>query len=275
MKRIYISSSFKHVDDFLSFQLKEELIFSGYEVINPSRNEIVHSSEIKESVEFLINKCDLFIAILKDNNPWQYFELGYAIASSKKVLIVADYDIEIPYPLKNYQFLRTGLDSSNSIFDIIRYLEKLRFGENKESEPINTLEEFNSLLEIDRQTIDKVSGPEFELLIAKFFESKGFNVKQADSTSDYGFDLIINNYEGHNKTIVEVKKYNRNSKVSVNTIHQVFGTMNICEADHAIIITTSDFTSSAKDFAQSFPGKLELWNYETLNEKINTTHNNG
>lgn len=275
MKRIYISSSFKHLDDFLSFQLKEELMFSGYEVINSSRNELAHSSEIKESVEFLINKCDLFISILKDNNPWQYFELGYAIASSKKVLIVADYDIEIPYSLKNYQFLRTSLDSSNSVYDIIRYLEKLRFEEYEESQPIKNLGEFYSLLEIDRQAIDKISGPEFEHLIADFFRAEGYDVSTPESPSDYGFDLMLKDYQGFGKTIVEIKKYNRNSKVSVNTIHQVFGTMGICEANHAIIITTSDFTSSAKDFALSFEFKIELWNYETLREKINTTHNNG
>jgi HJR/Mrr/RecB family endonuclease len=50
--------------------------------------------------------------------------------------------------------------------------------------------------------------------------------------------------------------------------------MNIYEADHSIIITTSDFTSSAKDFATSFSNKIELWNYETIISKLKDAYQN-
>tara|TARA_R110001592_G_C12923714_1_gene728777 strand:- start:4 stop:837 length:834 start_codon:yes stop_codon:yes gene_type:complete len=273
MKKIYLSSSDKHIDDFFSFHLKEELQIIGFEVINPSRNEYIHSQEINQTHDFLINKCDLFISILKSNYPWQMFELGYAIASGKKVLIVADTDTDLPYNLKNYQFIRTDLESSHSVYSIIRYLEKIQFEESHEERNIETLEEFTDLLRVDSTAIDKISGSEFELLIANFFKSKGYGVQLAETSSYYGFDLMIDNFEGHRKTIIEIKKYNRNSKVSINTIHQVFGTMSICEADYAIVITTSDFTSSAKNFATSISDKIELWNYETLIDKIRTTHN--
>ena len=273
MKKIYLSTSYKHLDDFISFHLKEELQMIGYEVVNPSRNEYAHSSDINESYEFLINKCDLFISILKSNYPWQMFELGYAIASGKKVLIVADSDTDLPYNLKNYQFIRADLETSNSVYSIIRHLEKMQFEESHNERNIDNLEHFTDLLRDDSRAIDSISSSEFETLIAKFFESKGYTVKRAETSNDYGFDLMIEDFEGHRKTIIEIKKYNRNSKVSINTIHQVFGTMNICEADYAIVITTSDFTSSAKNFATSISDKIELWNYKTLIERIRTTHN--
>ena len=98
--------------------------------------------------------------------------------------------------------------------------------------------------------------------------------ERPESNRDYGFDFVLRNYKNYHKTIVEVKKYSQSSKVSVNTIHQVFGTLNIYEADHALIITTSDFTSSAKDFVSKMNEKVELWNIENLIEQIRTTHNN-
>lgn len=267
MKKIYISSSFKHVDDFLTFTLKRDLTEMGYEVVNKENDESFFD-ESKATPEYWISQSDVFIAIIKDKSPFVFYELGYATALGKKVLIISESEFDLPSSLRKYNNIRFDSGISSSIYNVINFLRKTNIDEKYVIDNISNFKELIDNFRENSQIIDRVSGPEFEDFIFNYFSNTGAKVVRPNSSTDYGYDFILRDWKGFHKTIVEVKKYNRNSKVSVSTIQQVVGAMNIYEADHAIIITTSEFTASAKEFANSMRKKIELWDINYLTENL-------
>lgn len=267
MKKIYISSSFKHVDDFLTFTLKRDLNEMGYEVVNKDNNDLF-LEESKAAPEYLISQADVIIALIKDKTPLVFYELGYASALGKKVLIISESEFDLPKALKNYNYIRFDSGISNAIYHVVNFLERTNIDMKSYKKNISNFNDLIINFRKNSQIIDSVSGRDFEEFLLTYFRKKGIDVVRPSSTSDYGFDFILNDWNGFHKTIVEVKKYNRNSKVSVNTIQQVVGAMNIYEADHAVIITTSEFTASAKEFASSMTKKIELWDMDFLMKNL-------
>lgn len=267
MKKIYISSPFRHVDDFFIFNLKKDLTDLGYEVLYPEKSE-AFTEDLKVAPEYQITQSDIFIAVIKERNPYVFYELGYATALGKKVLIISDSDFDMPASLKNYNYIKFDHSSSHSIYNIINFIQNVTIENKKASIEISELKHFVSELKSNPQLVDRVSGPQFEDMVFNYFQNIGAKIQRPNQTTDYGYDFILQNHNGFNKTIVEVKKYSSNSKVSVNTIQQVVGAMNIYEADHAILITTSEFTSSAKDFATSLKRQIELWDINYLTDNL-------
>ena len=161
MKKIYISNSFKHVDDFLTFTLKRDLIDMGYEVVNKESDESFFD-ESKATPEYFISQSDVFIAIIKDKSPFVFYELGYATALGKKVLIISDSDYDLPTSLQKYNYIRFDSGVSNSIYSVINFLEKIKFEEKELKGNIFTFKELVINLKENPQIIDRISSIEFE-----------------------------------------------------------------------------------------------------------------
>lgn len=269
MKKIYISSFSKSTDDYYSFNLKSDLSALGYEIVNKDTNPFSYNDERRVTPEFLISQSDVFIAIIKEKSPFVFYELGYAAALGKKVLIICDSEFDLPESLRNYNYARFDSTLSNTLYTVINFLQRTTIEENSLKENISTLKDFIQQTKLNPQIIDRVSGAELEELVYNYFVGIGANVERPKSTAEhYGFDLMLYQWEGHKKTLIEVKKYNKNSKVSVNTIQQVVGAINIYNASHAVIITTSEFTASALEYAKIIDRRIELWDINTLSSKV-------
>ena len=266
MRNIYISCSFKHKEDLFAFNLKRDLIEMGYEVVNNENNESFFDDS-KSTPEYWISRADVFIAILKDKNPFVFYELGYATALGKKVLIISESEYDLPFSLKNYNYIRYDSGTSNSIYNVINFLQKTTVEDKSLPSNISTFKDLILNIQQNPQVIDRVSGPEFEKFILNYFQQIGATIRPI-SAAEYGYDFMLYGWEGCDRTLIEVKKYNKNSKVSVNTIQQVVGAMNIGAADRAIIISTSEFTTSAIHFAASMKKPIELWDINFLVKKV-------
>ncbi len=266
MNKIYISSSGKYIDDFLTFTLKRDLIQNGYTVLKNEDDESLFD-ENKATPEYLISQSDFFIAVIKDKSPFVFYELGYATALGKKVLIISESESDLPSSLKKYNVIRFDLGTTNIIYNVINFLKKTNISKDINKDYFSNFKELITSVRGNSQIIDTISASELDEFIIKYFKSKGIIVDKP-GISEYGCDFILKDWKGFPKTIVEVKKYNRNSKVSVSSIQQVIGAMNIYDADHAIIITTSEFTASAKEFASSMQKKIELWDIHFLTKEL-------
>lgn len=113
----------------------------------------------------------------------------------------------------------------------------------------------------------KMSGYEFEDFIANLLRQKGFKVTQTDYSNDGGVDLIAeyNQPLFSGKYIVQCKKYT-NNLVGQPELRDLYGVVMSESANKGILITTSDFTTQAKNFAK---GKnIELINGSILNSLI-------
>ena len=97
----------------------------------------------------------------------------------------------------------------------------------------------------------KMSGYEFEDFIANLLRQKGFKVTQTDYSNDGGVDLIAeyNQPLFSGKYIVQCKKYTDNL-VGQPELRDLYGVVMSESANKGILITTSDFTTQAKNFAK-------------------------
>ena len=99
--------------------LKNELKLHGVLIYETNHLEI--KDDIISAIHDPINKCDLIIAFMIDNNPNVSSDIGYAMAKGKKVLIIsADY-YEIPFYFKTVPtiLLRDYFDTSCAILNFV------------------------------------------------------------------------------------------------------------------------------------------------------------
>ena len=99
--------------------LKDEL--KSHEIQIYETNHLEIKNDIISAIHYSINKCDLLIAFMIDNNLNVAYDVGYAMAKGKKVLIIsADYS-EIPFYLKTVHtiLLRDYFDTSGAILNFV------------------------------------------------------------------------------------------------------------------------------------------------------------
>lgn len=109
---------------------------------------------------------------------------------------------------------------------------------------------------VDINSINRMSGPEFEVLVARLFEKMGFHVEMTKASHDGGIDLIahcdVPLLQG--KYIIQCKRYD--GSVGEPFVRDLFGVMTAERANKGILVTNSSFTQSAAAFAAGKP--LEL-----------------
>lgn len=267
MKKIFISSTRKESSDHFVSALKKDLKDMGFEVLNVDKEESWLNIE-NQTTEHLISKSDIVIAIINETRPNVFFELGYATALGKQVLILSTSDFELPYNLKNFSNIKYDLNylhSRNTCYDFIKHS---KISEKRKVEKFTSLKELIKISKHDPQILHEISPFQFEKLVGDLFKKMGYDVSMTEQSKDSGIDLILTDRKNDSITLVECKKYNRNSKVSINTIREVLGTMSLHNIQKAIIITTSEFTSSAKELAKAMEKDIELWDYNFLCNKI-------
>lgn len=162
------------------------------------------------------------------------------------------------------------------LFESLKFLAGARFAtiwtpENRAD--IATAEFFT---EVDRRLAEKLAArPDllhqadprfFEELMASIFASYGLDVFLTKRTRDGGRDIIaIGQYASAIvKYIVECKRYQRERKVGIDLVRQLYGVKASEKATKAILATTSGYTQDAVRFAQQHVWELQLLDYQDI-----------
>ena len=118
--------------------------------------------------------------------------------------------------------------------------------------------------QIIARNLDAISPSRFEGLVGEIFQSMGYYVQHTGGTSDEGIDLICKRESVNEKIIVQCKRYQGN--VGVSTVRDLYGAITHSKATKGYIVTTSDFTKPAVDFAKGKP--IELINRIRLSQLL-------
>jgi len=120
--------------------------------------------------------------------------------------------------------------------------------------------------EILSSTLDRLSGPEFERLLALYFRDQGYTVREVGvGGNDGGVDLVIVDRRGE-KTAVQAKCYADGNLVPVQTVRELVGAKRNHDCILALLITTSDLTGPAKKEADD--RKVEYWHGGVVEQKL-------
>ena len=111
-----------------------------------------------------------------------------------------------------------------------------------------------SYYQLSISDIDSMTGYEFEKFLKILFEKMGYKVEHTKISRDQGADLILNKFG--EKIVVQAKRYDFSRKVGNKAIQEIVAAIKYYNADKGIVITTSEFTTSAIDLARA--NKIEL-----------------
>jgi hypothetical protein len=106
------------------------------------------------------------------------------------------------------------------------------------------------------QTIDPY---EFEHFVGELWESQGWETEVSQGSNDMGVDVVATKENGlmDQKAVIQAKRYSDGNKVGRPKIQQYYTLKEQdTDADAAVVVTTSEFTSGAEDWASEHNVKL-------------------
>jgi restriction system protein len=111
---------------------------------------------------------------------------------------------------------------------------------------------------------------EFEELLADLLSDMGWDVELTKQTRDGGADILayLNTDVGRLLCLVEAKHYREDRKIGVDLVRTLYGTLCDAQANSAMLVTSSSFTSGAKEFQQKHEYQLTLREYADVIEWI-------
>ena len=111
--------------------------------------------------------------------------------------------------------------------------------------------------------IDKMTGLEFEVFLARFFRDCGYLVTKTPRSHDKGTDLIIQLYG--RKAVVQAKRHKQT--IGISAIQEAAHTAkDYHSANKALVIISSKFSKSAIECAERV--NVELWDRERLMQNL-------
>ncbi len=101
--------------------------------------------------------------------------------------------------------------------------------------------------------LDNLTGAEFEQYVANILRQKGFHeIRMTKASGDYGVDIIAI----LNGSTYAIQCKRNKSHIGVKAVQEVFAGKQYYQADYAIVISNSDFTTNAKKLAKETGVKL-------------------
>ncbi len=97
--------------------------------------------------------------------------------------------------------------------------------------------------------LHRLTGPQFEDLIASLFRKDGYTVRRCGGSWDEGIDLVL--VMGQEKDVVQCKRWKND--IGSPVVRDFYGALMHAAARHGFIITTASFSPSARDFARGNP----------------------
>lgn len=262
MKNVFLSGPHGSHED-LSL-LANALAAEGIEVWRPDR--ILPGTGTDWSGEILsaIKRCDVFVAVLYKAHPNVMFELGYAMGGGKTVLLIRGSGGEIPFDVASLPALTIDRFDSRSISEAVAWIKQATVRSRRAVPDFQNAQEMLRRMCVDESFLDEVEPRAFEECIAKVLEEKGFHAEPMSARNDRGFDVEIRDFRPDVTAVVEVKKRNRNSRLSVSEVQRVVGAAVTARAQCAIIVTSGGFTASARFFAEESPIRVTLLTIDEL-----------
>lgn len=117
----------------------------------------------------------------------------------------------------------------------------------------NTLWEPHHLMEF--------SWDEFEHLIGSLFEARGYDTQVTQEASDEGVDVWAQ--DKTTRIAIQVKQFSPGNTVGRPPLQKISSAIAKGDADQAMVVTSSEFTSTATTYEADFP-KLQLVNGDQL-----------
>lgn len=209
----------------------------------------------------LVNNIDVLIAVTsKGDFPANLmFEIGYALALGKGVILVSEtHNARLPPVLSKLPLYSTDNRPSwkDEIARLVQGFSSPTLGERFPKK----LSARDYLFEMTRspKVFEFVSPQFFEELVARYLSTE---VDALDVTfiRDAPYvDIVCKHKERNSVFGVETKKYAHHSLVGISEVLKLAEGVSNLKLDFAVLITTGDYSPSARDFAERSSDPISL-----------------
>jgi len=233
-ENVEYSEIFQEIFSEIESELENDIFIAHYGFLGEigSKKKVDNFSYIKDAIEF-------------------YFNMGWL-----------NQDTKIHFPV--YVFIKLFLYSGKRNFDANKLGELWNEAlEEKILEHFERNLSGKNLKRLDTFSINSLSGYEFESLLEKIFKTMNYHVILTPKTQDQGADLIME--RDNQRTVVQAKCY-KNQNVGNGAVQEIVAAKKYYQADRALVVTNSFFTSSAIELAEI--NNVELWDGAILGQII-------
>lgn len=112
----------------------------------------------------------------------------------------------------------------------------------------------------DKEFLDSINYGDFENIVYEYLKAQNITVVYRGRARNAAYDFQIPDFD----YVVEVKKYNRNGKISLSVIRELIATMVEYGAKRGIIISSTEFSRSAINFVQNLEQHIILLSLKDL-----------
>lgn len=261
-------------DDESLFNATTNFLSEKLNIINKVNefNQIIVVGPIDRFIKTALKEKDITITNFADNYVFSGDEkvlekkIINSVNVNSKILLFIDF-----FTTGNtFKILKKKLDELN--IDISSYMSLATDERFVDVEFDNDLKDINFELKYQLSKMPNLvydlTSRKFEELICDIFKDMGYLTEITRVTRDGGKDIIAYMEKGDCKeiTFIECKKYHQDYKVGVKVIRELYGVQSLEQVDYSIVVTTSSFTSDAKNFASMTEGKMKLYDFTELSK---------
>jgi len=119
-----------------------------------------------------------------------------------------------------------------------------------------------------RETLLNMKPKEFEKIVKALYENLGYDAKLTKDSYDDGIDIVAHSDKPgkKEKIFIQCKRYNKD--IGVEFLRNLLGVVNSEKATKGVLVCSSNFTHSAKKFADKNPN-IELLDWNILCQLLN------
>jgi len=247
--KIFIAHSISDGDlvDAVVALLREE----DHEVLVP--REMDFGDSIFAEISAGIRSADVLLAVVTSGNPNIYYELGLAAGASVPTLIAAHAGDSLPADLASVPYVQISGDVSKDARAIARRIINLEGLASGKVPKFHSAEAALQAAVKDPALLESISPFDFEKLVAKLFQERGYDVQVDRSTRDTGVDFSIRSTDKQDLVLVEVKKLSRQSRVSVDSVRKLLNVVSSLGATVGMLVAPVGFTAAALALAAGTP----------------------
>jgi len=239
--KVYLAHSIRDRDavDTLCQVLRNE----GHEVFVAA--QVSFGGNLVSEVSAAIRSADALVAVLTAGNSNVFYELGLAAGAGVPILVAAPDGELVPSDLASVPYVQLTGDILRDAQAIARRARDLRRLLSKAPSTFDSAEAALRAATSEPALLESLSPADFERLVMKLFEERGYIVTRSSSASDLGIDFTIKSERDATPILVQVKKLSRQSRVSVETVRRLLAAAAVVSPATCMLIATSGFTAAA------------------------------